>query len=589
MVSFSTNVSDTASSPSPASETTIGLLDGDIRDKPSACTAALTTGYILREIFCRLDTTENSTYTPENKITLLHAASTCRAFMEPAPDVLWRSMSSIMPVMKLLSLNLQTIGGADNIWIFGDDFSDSGWARFDYYSKRVREFRYHSAPAQDMTMAALLYLSRYRPVVFPHLRNIVWTGSMSPFVMLLASSTLGSLDITGVEDDDPGVLTTLLSVLGHLPQSVTKIALRGSFQICLTLVSKISSLSTVILSDHDTPLSLTFLRGLGALKYLECLHITMDIAPLTLLGHIGFPALRTLCISGRFDSIYKFVTILASEQISSISVSSTFQGTHSSFRGRGRGSGRGHPPGHGSRELPDFQDLLKFIAIRWHHLDHLDFNLPTMSPKYPDTTSYTLLQPFHNRHLLDTISIRGFSCLSSSDQDLADMGTSWPVVRTLIIPFSSYPIAISDLGSESPPKAGTRTPTMLGLRQLAELCPGLTTLQLSIDVQDLPTLTGEPLNHSLQSLSVGDSPIKNPVLVAKHLDCIFPYLKTVSGNNPVINFMGGDDSDEVMDPIRDGWKLVEGILHNCQAGRADEYKRKGARGEPQIQYERESH
>ncbi|KAF8869808.1 hypothetical protein BD779DRAFT_1681686 [Infundibulicybe gibba] len=565
------NVCDTGSNPASTSETTASPLVGDIRDNPSARAVALITEDILRQIFSHFDTTANSNDTADKRITLLHAALVCKAFMEPALDALWRSTSSIMPAMKLLSLNLQTIEGTNNIFTFPNDPSERRWARFDYHSKRVREFRCYSAPAQEMTTAALLYLSRYRPVIFPHLRNVIWTTSMSPFVMLLMSPTLRSLDITGVKDDDPGVLTTLLSVL---PRSVTQISLRGSIpKTCMDLVSKISSLSTLILPKHDTLLSHTSLCSLGALTGLECLHININIS-LFFLGDINFPALRILCISGWFDSIYKFVTTLASTQISLISISSTSWNIWDSGPTRGgREAVRGHLPGPEwcSREPPDFQGLLKFIAARWRRLNHLDFDLFPMTPKYPDTTSYTLLQPFHNWHSLKTISIRGFSRLPSSNQDLIDMGTSWPMVRTLVIPFSPSPTAALDSGS----KSGTRTPTTLGLRLLAKLCPSLTTLQLSIDVQDLPALTDEPLSHGLQTLSVGDSPIGDPVLVAKHLDCIFPYLKTVSGSKPVVSLVAG--AQVAADPTRDGWKLVERILHNCQARCADEHKRAKAR------------
>ncbi|KAF8879792.1 hypothetical protein BD779DRAFT_1117814 [Infundibulicybe gibba] len=213
MAGLPSDSSSTGSDFPSITELTISSPDDDVRGKPSARTVALTTEDILREIFWRFDIASNSDHAAANRTALLHAALACKAFMEPALDVLWWSMSSMIPALKLLP-NLEIVPNTSNTFTFSNGFSDDGWARFDYHSKRVREFHYHSAPAQEMATAALFHFSQYRPTIF-RLRKIVWTTRLSPSIMLLTPPTLNSLDIAGIEGDNPSIMTTLLLVLGH--------------------------------------------------------------------------------------------------------------------------------------------------------------------------------------------------------------------------------------------------------------------------------------------------------------------------------------------------------------------------------------
>ncbi|KAF8874492.1 hypothetical protein BD779DRAFT_1678731 [Infundibulicybe gibba] len=541
---------------------TVAKPEGVIQDKPLARMQVLGNQDVLREIFSHLASNSDDPANPKNKGVLFRAALTCKAFMEPALDSLWWSMSSFMPLLKLLQ-NFQPIEDGDNIFAFCNSFSVEDWARFDYHAKRVREFYYHTVQTQKINMCTLFHLGQCRSAVFPNLQRVTWTASLSPSIILLASSTLKYLDVKTNESGDNAIIMTLISVLSHRAQFLTDATFRGVLsKSCLALVPKISPLVTLTVPDLGASISMTFLRGLGAMGRLQNLRIDLQnpaITPIMLPGRIGFPELRTLHISGQFDMIHKFITGIVSDQMVSISVSSkqTIKPPSSKATPTKKGSASQRPTllEHDSQEPPDILDLLGFIGNCWHHLARLDVDLPNMSPKYPDTTSFTLFQPLQNCHALTSISINGFMRPPSSDQDIVDIGCSCPGVQNLSIPFSPLPKGSS---TDTSITRLQHTPTILGLRLLAQLCPHLTTLQLSLDTSGLPNATGEPLAHGLQVLSVGDSQAKDVYLVATHLDCLFPRLKTIQATDPV---------------APNGWGMVEKILRVCQAVRSAERKR----------------
>ncbi|KAF8869805.1 hypothetical protein BD779DRAFT_642864 [Infundibulicybe gibba] len=534
---------------------TIDKSEDTIQSKIPSHTVALSNQDILREIFCYLASNSDDPANSENKATLFRAALTCKAMTEPALDYLWWSISSFMPLLKLLR-NFQVVQDGNNTLAFCNSFSEEDWTRFDYHAKRVREFHHCTALTQKIDTSALFLLGQCRPAIFPNLRRVVWTAPLSPLITLLASSTLAYVDIKTNESGDNAIIMTFMSALSHRTKSLTDAIFRGVLsKSCLALVPNISSLVTIVVPDLGASITMTFLNGLGAMERLQNLHIDIKnpaIAPIMFPDRLGFPELRTLNISGPFDIVHKFITGIASEQMTSILVSS-----HSNANGT---LARAIPSEPDTRNPPDILDLLGYIGNRWPYLSRIGVDLPNTTPKYPDATSLTLFQPLRGCRALTSISMNAFMRPPSSDQDIIDIGHLWPAVQTLKIPFSPLPKPIAPPGANIP--RPQHTPTTLGLRLLAQLCPHLTTLQLSLDTSGLPEITGEPLTHGLQVLSVGDSSVEDAYLVATHLDCLFPLLRTVETTRPASP--PGSPND---------WRTVEKILRVCQAARSSDRKR----------------
>ncbi|KAF8879793.1 hypothetical protein BD779DRAFT_1788782 [Infundibulicybe gibba] len=523
-----------------------------IQDKISPRALALSNQDILQEIFCHLASNSDDPADFENKTALFRAALTCKAFTEPALDYLWRSISSFMHLLELLR-NFQVVQDGNNTLAFCNSFSEEDWARFDYHARRVREFHCRTAPTQQIDTSTLFLLGQSRPAIFPNLRRVTWTAPLSPLIILLTSSTLTHLDITTDESGDSAIVMTLMSALSYRAQLLTDATFRGVLsKSCLALVPKISSLVTVVVPDLGASITMTFLHGLGAMDRLQNLDIDIQnpaIVSIMFPDRLGFPELQTLHISGPFDIVHKFITGIASEQMTSILVSS-----HSNANGT---LVKAIPAEPDTRDPPDILDLLGYIGSRWPHLSCIDVDLPNTTPKYPDATSFTLFQPLRNCHALTSISMNAFMRPPSSDQDIVDIGHLWPAVQTLRIPFSPLPKPIAEPDANVP--QSQHTPTIPGLRLLAQLCPRLKTLQLSLNTSGLPEVAGEPLTHGLEVLSVGDSQVQDVYLVATHLDCLFPRLRTIFTTGPP-----GSPND---------WKTVEKILRVCQAARSSDRKR----------------
>ncbi|KDR85791.1 hypothetical protein GALMADRAFT_218880 [Galerina marginata CBS 339.88] len=71
---------------------------------------------------------------------LLNAALTCKVFVDPAMDILWRSMDSLTPLVKILPTFVMigteyTVNGA---------ILDSHLRRVDDYARRIRRLRLDS-------------------------------------------------------------------------------------------------------------------------------------------------------------------------------------------------------------------------------------------------------------------------------------------------------------------------------------------------------------------------------------------------------------------------------------------------------------
>ena len=120
---------------------------------------------------------------------------------------------------------------------------------------------------------------------------------------------------------------------------------------------------------------------------------------------------------------------------------------------------------------------------------------------------------------LEVLDFRGWNFGPSLNNTISDLAHSWPKLTSLY--FSVDNITI---------------PT---LRVLALSCPLLNTLEINISLEDIPPINstrGYALSHPLKVLSAGDNgtTIQNTkvlLLVARHLNILFPYVKVATHEN----------------------------------------------------------
>ncbi|KAI0764346.1 hypothetical protein BD413DRAFT_673428 [Trametes elegans] len=138
----------------------------------------------------------------ESQKTLARAARVCRAFSEPALDVLWRNVDSVVHLLSLLPAFALSRGHGDDEGL-GDyclmgEVTENDWTNLRRYASRVRSLTMESAK---------------------HLPGTIWVSladwcqrSSSPFLPNLAR-----LDVI-VDDYTPVSLNVLLSPTGNLTQ-----------------------------------------------------------------------------------------------------------------------------------------------------------------------------------------------------------------------------------------------------------------------------------------------------------------------------------------------------------------------------------
>ncbi|KAJ7856884.1 hypothetical protein B0H13DRAFT_2576261 [Mycena leptocephala] len=137
------------------------------------------------------------------------------------------------------------------------------------------------------------------------------------------------------------------------------------------------------------------------------------------------------------------------------------------------------------------------------------------------------------------------------DAALADMARAWPRIELV------------DLTSSLHVQCRL---TLLGLRSLAQYCPCLTSLRITLDARTIPLADNldrtSAVAHPLHSLTLVHCPITAPVLVSQYLSALFPNLRSVQpmpGYFETIDEegnLGGTEDFEYYQP----WGAVESLL-----------------------------
>ncbi|KAJ7826617.1 hypothetical protein B0H13DRAFT_1918089 [Mycena leptocephala] len=141
------------------------------------------------------------------------------------------------------------------------------------------------------------------------------------------------------------------------------------------------------------------------------------------------------------------------------------------------------------------------------------------------------------------------------DAALADMARAWPRIELV------------DLTSSLHVQCRL---TLLGLRSLAQYCPCLTSLRITLDARTIPLADNldrtSAVAHPLHSLTLVHCPITAPVLVSQYLSALFPNLRSVQPMPGYFETMdeegnlGGTEDFEYYQP----WGAVESLLFSSK-------------------------
>lgn len=265
-------------------------------------------------------------------------------------------------------------------------------------------------------------------------------------------------------------------------------------------------------SDFTNPES-HWLQKLSLLPHLEELHLSI------LLGDYfetvpprGFPSLRLLAVTGIVEcqTLTRFLNALPSDRLSEFHLNDD--------------CGRwveGELPAEVRGHFEDWKKCFRAVA-RQSSLT----SILVMSPKSPEggdlITKYKdirlldVLKPLLSLRGLRSLDIAGIVGMALSDGDVLEFASAWPNLEDL------------DLGHS----VDTEQPSFVALQHLADACPKLWMLGMSIDTTKETAPMRAPSNrrHPLMVYDMYNAPVKDPKLVAQQLKVLFPRLKEVSSS-----------------------------------------------------------
>ncbi|KAG9316180.1 hypothetical protein JVU11DRAFT_2201 [Chiua virens] len=133
-----------------------------------------------------------SSFPPCNHSTELVAlARTCRAFKEPALDILWSELFNFSPLVRCIPQACQFTRGK---YSFSRPLSEAEWGTIRDYTRRVRIIHDCTSHCSSSSLAVdIIFNSPFAAPLFPNLRCLQWRGLDSIPVVHVAASLLTSI------------------------------------------------------------------------------------------------------------------------------------------------------------------------------------------------------------------------------------------------------------------------------------------------------------------------------------------------------------------------------------------------------------
>ncbi|OAX44434.1 hypothetical protein K503DRAFT_678944 [Rhizopogon vinicolor AM-OR11-026] len=254
---------------------------------------------------------------PNGRRSMSRLARTCRAMCEPALNVLWRELDSLLPLISLFPNNLMKRSRRPGLGLAKPPNAED-WSRVLAYGERVRRIVYiESSPSVSPSVFAVIAENRPVQYILPHLQQLIWRVDTAAGLQRCTVFL------------NPELQSLVLEVSARIPQLADFLA-----EVCST--TQLSSFSFT----SPTSLPDTFTDILRSYNTLEKLVL---VAPGALSSGVGqwaasLPMLRVLeldltgrsviAVEGFFDDI---ITSGASTPSDASSDSGVFSGDEIDF------------------------------------------------------------------------------------------------------------------------------------------------------------------------------------------------------------------------------------------------------------------
>ncbi|KAI6115156.1 hypothetical protein EDD16DRAFT_1702251 [Pisolithus croceorrhizus] len=444
-------------------------------------------------------------------------ARTCKAFMDPALDVLWRTQSSLSPLVMCLPAHfwfLKTFWRGTVVSLVHEP-SHEDWLMLKRYSRRIRAF--DRTTLQLPTVSRNIVDSVFSPdlsdELFPrlHTLNVDILSKPPPNPILL----LGHIRLPHLvrlrfnmprfyRHRDPVLYLTLACVpsLQALKISASRARLDVSTRLAVNF-SGVPHLRTLYLS-HYLLLLPSSLRELSHLQYLCELTVTLpddvdvDVCPSV---QPTFPSLQRIAITvGFLSQCTNLLSSIASRELGSVKIFYRSPPTQNDIYELFR------EIEHICQCYADFNTLDIQCSNRTQLIPHLPFDLPR-----------SMLRPFLACHRLRVLDLTSLGTLDIDDSFIAQITPAWPVIKILHLRAS---------------QRNDGCVTLEGIRGLLRGCPRLQSLHMQVDARILPEGEPEMQSLSLARLDVSGSRMEDETAVERYLKTLAPQLEWLKMKPP---------------------------------------------------------
>ncbi|THU97512.1 hypothetical protein K435DRAFT_838587 [Dendrothele bispora CBS 962.96] len=545
------------------------------------------------------------------KQDVLSCALACRSFLGPALSVLWYSLSSLVPLLKLLP----NFKAADGYYSLTGKIEEKDWTNFDAHAKLVREFTYTDIDSPDHTVLPSVYLrlAQFRPKPLPHLLRFTCSCSTAAIseTLLFLSPILERVEFKDVNTLEKRTnVEMFLSFLVHESISLQSLCVSGTIpKNLLSIICHFSQLRSLELlgkggegpnSDNDMDEEDLIQIGL-LLPHLNKLSLEANLSSSTDPEKKDFEMLRPfsnlheLNLHGSASSITRALQIISPDTLHKLSFHIPESPESSSP----------------SDSQPQIQHILSQVTSRWSQtLSSLKIHLTDGTDPYSQdgwgsddesndndtSTPLSLSQLLHPMYLsswpfLSSLSVtRALFNLTCSNSEITSLVTTWgSSLKHLELSFVDTNNNNNNSRYMTTTNKHSQLPTLSSLYTIAQHCPNLVSLQITLNLRDLPKdLLPNPLDplnplnlliphtpsqssssfiphpsyhhhhrhhHHLQHLFINTShAVQDTVLFIHHLDTLFPHLQSLIGRKDA-------QSD---------WTEIQRILKLCQRVRAFE-------------------
>ncbi|KAI0352059.1 hypothetical protein OH77DRAFT_1523727 [Trametes cingulata] len=493
-----------------------------------------------------------------NQQTLGRLARVCKAFSEPALDVLWQVLDDIRTLLFTLPSFIN--GRRDScLYVFSRDITEPEWARFQEYARRVRELHLNDEHMRVISPFVWTFLGRWCSPGQELLPCLVCLDSFvasekDPGHILLLSSTLRHLSIAAKAQKTPDArwsVDTLVEIalktanpkleslrLNRFP------SLEGASRLCSRFphLQYLEMKDPMFVEDSTLRLLATFplLRRL-TLKLKARLSEKLKLSPLS------FPRLRELRITGDPAALHCFLEVTRQPNLHTLML-----------------------------KIVDWSLCTDGQAIK--HVRRILSKVPPTARKLSVWLAgdgprvAQLLKPSLRLHWLTHVSItleRDIPELVINNTELQAFACAWP--NLIEFDFS--------LANIDPSEDVLLVPDMVGAEALilfAQMHPNLSRLVLpyvQLDQGPIPTPDTLPLrDHGLRHLRISileDADYSQYQEFAELIDALFPDLDL---SDATYSAYADVPDDEYLN-----WYDVEQLLVRLQASRGNNVPRRRRR------------